>query len=201
MRIPDTAMRTSAARVHQPWQVSTDGDHNSRRCSHTDIGEVQAQDAWSIKFSKTYCYLVPSTMAANLVRLQWLIFESKQCFVAVHLIRTSPERMHGQLLQLPRQYLLQTRDVLVSADQSPARTLTEGAALITPSIVVIEQHATMEHGRVSQVAVRAGPATVARKCGPAGPSRWLGPAWADHKSSWAAQQEDVPEDEPDVLYF
>ncbi len=39
----------------------------------------------------------------------------------------------------------------------------------------------------------------ARKCGPVGPSRELGPAWADHKSSWAVPQEDIPEDEPDVL--
>ncbi len=67
-------------------------------------------------------------------------------------------------------------------------------------VIELEQHATMEHSRVSWAALRAGPATVARKCGPAGPSRGLGPAWADHKSSWAVPQEDLPEDEPDALY-
>ncbi len=65
---------------------------------------------------------------------------------------------------------------------------------------MIEQLATMEHSRVSRAAPRAGLAMVARKCEPAGQSRGLGPAWADHKPSWAVPPEDVPEDEPDVLY-
>ncbi len=63
-----------------------------------------------------------------------------------------------------------------------------------------EQHATIEHSRVSLATPWAGPATVARMCGPAGPSRGLGPAWADNESSWAVLPEVVPEDEPDVLY-
>ncbi len=65
---------------------------------------------------------------------------------------------------------------------------------------VIEPHATMEHSRVSRATSRAGPATVARMCRPARPSRGLGPAWADYETSWAVPPEDVPEDEPDVLY-
>ncbi len=68
-----------------------------------------------------------------------------------------------------------------------------------PESSVIEQHATMEHSRVSRAALQAGSATVARKCGPAVPSRGLGPAWAYNWSSWAVPQEDLPEDEPDVL--
>jgi hypothetical protein len=31
------------------------------------------------------------------------------------------------------------------------------------------------------------------------PFRGLG-AWADHESSWAVPPEDIPDDEPDVLY-
>ncbi len=75
-----------------------------------------------------------------------------------------------------------------------------GPAQPPESAGVIEQHATMEHGRVSRSALRAGPATAARMCGPAGPFYGLGPVWADHETSWAVPPKDVPEDEPDVLY-
>ena len=65
---------------------------------------------------------------------------------------------------------------------------------------VIESHATMEHGRVSRAALRAGPATVARMCEPAGPSRGQDRLGVDHESSRAVPPGNVPEDEPDVLY-
>ncbi len=74
MRTLDVAMRTSEARVHQPWQVSRDGDYNSSLWRGRYIREVQPQDARSIKFSKTCRYRVTSTLA----RRQWLIFESQQ---------------------------------------------------------------------------------------------------------------------------
>ncbi len=48
MRTPHAALPTSAAYVHQPWQVSEDDDYNRWRGRH--IGEMQLQDAWSIKF-------------------------------------------------------------------------------------------------------------------------------------------------------
>ncbi len=85
--------------------------------------------------------------------------------VAAHLTRTSPEMMYGQLLQLPHQDLLRTRDISVGAgggSADPAKTLTRGAAPNTPPGGVIEQHATMEHGLVSQAALMARPATAAR---------------------------------------
>ncbi len=58
----------------------------------------------------------------------------------------------------------------------------------------------MEYGQVSQAASLAGPAIAARMCWPVGPSDGLGSAWPDNESSWAVQPEDVPDDEPDVLY-
>jgi hypothetical protein len=100
--------------------------------------------------------------------------------------------MYGQLLQLPHQDLLRAiatttsrppsnpgrkcrrRRGLGRSSKDPARTSTKGAAPATPSGGVIEQHATMEHSRISRAALLAGAATVARMCGPAGPSRGLG---------------------------
>ncbi len=58
----------------------------------------------------------------------------------------------------------------------------------------------MEQSRVSRAAQWAGPLTAACMRGPAGPSRGRGPAWALNELSWAALPENVPEDEPDVLY-
>jgi hypothetical protein len=61
--------------------------------------------------------------------------------MAVHLTRTFPERMYGQLLQLPLQDLLRTWDVSVGAgggSAHSARTSTEGAAPTTPHGAVID---------------------------------------------------------------
>ncbi len=41
--------------------------------------------------------------------------------------------------------------------------------------------------------------SAARMCGPAGPFYGLGPAWAEHETSWAVPQDDVPEDERALL--
>jgi hypothetical protein len=61
-------------------RFSRDGDFNSRRGLY--IKEVQPQDdAWSIKFSKTCRYRVPSTLATATI------------FVAAQLTGTSPERI------------------------------------------------------------------------------------------------------------
>jgi hypothetical protein len=172
-------------------------DFNRRRGRY--IKEVQPHDARSIRIfqdRQLSCHKHVRATAVAHLRVATI-------FVAAHLTRTSPERTFGQQLQQPLQDLLRTLDACVGAgggSADPARTSTEEAASTTPPGGVIEQHAAMEHSRVSRADLRAEPATVARKCGPAWPSRGLGPTWADHKSSWALPPEDLLEDEPDVLY-
>ncbi len=156
-----------------------DGDYTRWRGCY--IRKVQPQD-WSIEFFQDLL-LCPKHVGRTAVALRVATI-----FVAAHLTRTrtSPERMCGQLLQLPHQDLLRTRYVRVCArwgSADPAKILTEVAALTTPPGGVIKQHATMEHSQARQAALRAGPATVKWICWPAGPSCWLGPAWADQKPS------------------
>ncbi len=106
-------------------QVSEDDDYNRQSGRH--IGEVQPQDAWSIKFfqdSQLPCPKHDDEAAVAPLRVTIIL--------AAHLTRTPPERMYvlGQLLQLPHQDLLRTRDVGVCPGgglADPTRTLTSGA--------------------------------------------------------------------------
>ncbi len=66
MRTPDAAMRTSPSHVYYLGRFSVDGDYNRLRVVvQSPEGPLQpgsaAQDARSIKFSKTGRYRVPST--------------------------------------------------------------------------------------------------------------------------------------------
>jgi hypothetical protein len=172
MRTPDAAMRTSAARAEMASTIDA-----------RSIGVFEDRPL-------PYHQHVGATAVAHL--------RVATIFVAAHLTRTSPDRTYGQLLHLPHQDLLRTRDVRVGAgggSADAARNLTERAAPTTPLGGVIESHATMEHSRVSRAALRAGRVMVARKCWPPGPSRGQGPAWPDHESSWAVPPGYVPEDE------
>jgi hypothetical protein len=188
MRTPDAAMRTSAARLHQLWQVfqrwrlqSPEGPLHqgsaTPRCLEHQVFQNQPLP----------CHKHVGATAVAHLRVATI-------FVAAHLTRTFPERTYRQPLQQPIQDLLRIRDVRVGArggSADAARTSTEGAAPTTPPGEVIDRMRQLEHSRVSRAALRAGPTTVARKFGPAGP---------EHESSWAVLPEDVPEDEPDVLY-
>jgi hypothetical protein len=202
MRTTDAAVaavRTSRAHGHEPWQVSEDDDHNRRRGRRAATSvKCKCLEHQVFKDCLLPCPKHIEEAAVAHLRVATI-------FVAEYLTRTSFERMYGQLLQLPHQDLLRTRDKRVGAGEGstdPARTLTGGAAPTTPPGGVIEPHATMEYGRVSRAAPLAGPGTAARMCGPVGPARAiisLGLLRVVLRP-WAVPPEDVPEDEPDVLY-